>query len=322
MRILVINPPSKTGNGVVRDLVYGCWCSGRRIGGANTPPTSLLYIATVLKEGGHDVKLLDAVSERKSLEEVKQITKNFNIIITSTGSMFFEDAEILSELKKVNPSLTTIIYGSTSTFMLNYIMEMDSFDVIVRGEPEFIIRDVINCIESGDASWKDVKGIGFRENGNIVLNEPYPLIEDLDDLPFLDRRMLPQGVDYFNPIVKRMPYTTMTTSRGCSGQCNFCNVPSFYGRKTRYRSAENVLEELELIESQGYKEVFFRDETFTLFKKRNIEICSEVIKRNIDLTWLCNARVGSVDKEMMKLMKRAGCHTIKFGVESGVQKNS
>lgn len=317
MKILVLNPCSIVTKNVLRDLVYGCWCQGKRIGGAKIPPTNLLSIATVLEANGYDITLLDALAEQKDIEEVKKIIKDFDVVIISTSTMSFrEDATILSELKKENPNLKTIIFGSHPTFMPEDCLKHNGVDIIVQREPEYIIRDIICNFE--DSAWKKVKGIGYEENGKIVLNENYPFIENLDELPFLDREMLPAGIDYFSPIIKRTPYTTMTTSRGCVGKCTFCTAPYFYG-KTRYRTAENVIDELKLIESQGYKEVWFRDETFTVFKKRNDKIYRYMIN-NMNLTWICNARVGTIDRVTAKRMKMAGCHMIKFGVESGVQK--
>ena len=114
-------------------------------------------------------------------------------------------------------------------------------------------------------------------------------LQDLDTLPFPDRSLLPAKVDYFNPVVKRVPYTTAITSRGCPAKCSFCTVPYFYGNRYRRRSAENVLQELELISSLGFREVMFRDETFTAFPERNKTICREMIHPHIDLSWISNA---------------------------------
>jgi radical SAM superfamily enzyme YgiQ (UPF0313 family) len=96
-------------------------------------------------------------------------------------------------------------------------------------------------------------------------------------------------------------------------------VPRLYPDVIQVRTAENVLSELELILSQGYREVFFRDETFTLFQKRNENICHEIITRGWDLGWICNGRLTGLDKPILALMKEAGCHMVKFGVESGDQ---
>ncbi len=320
MKILVLSPFSKSTKNVVRDLIYGCWCTGERIGGTKFPPLNLLYIATVLKEDGHRVELLDAGNDRKAFDDLKMLINEYKVVIISTSSMTFnEDAAILSDLKKKNKKLLTMIFGSHPTFMPKYCLFKDSIDIIIRREPEFIIREVIKRIEKGGEDWKKIKGIGYRENGEIVINDFYPFMNNLDNLPFPDRTMLRKGIEYFNPVVKNIPYTTMITSRGCPGQCVFCTVPPFYGNKNRCRSAESVIEELKLIQRQGYKEVFFRDETFTFYKKRNIRICKSMVEENISLSWVCNARVGTVDKEMMLLMKKAGCHMIRLGVESGVQ---
>ncbi len=320
MKILVLNPPSEVTRNVVRDLIYGCWCKGKRIGGIMFPPLNLLYVATVLNNNGKEVKLLDAAGEGKHMSEIKGVIGDYDVVIIATSTMTFnEDTQILAELKKENNRLITIIFGSHPTFMPNYSLAKEAVDIIVQKEPEYIIRDLIDTLERKDGSWEKTRGIGFRGKERVVINEPYPYVENLDELPFPDRKMLPKHIDYFNPVVKRLPYTTAMTSRGCPGKCNFCTVPSFYGQKTRYRSWESVIEELEIIQSQGYREVFFRDETFTLYKERNVKICQEIIKRKINLSWICNARVGTVDRETMKFMKEAGCHMIKFGVESGDQ---
>lgn len=320
VKVLVLNPPSKYAKNVVRDLIYGCWCKGKRIGGAKIPPINLLSIASVLIKEGHDVKLIDALAEQKPLTEISQCIDKYDVIIISTSTMSFsEDIGVLAEFKRINKSIITVIFGSHPTFMPEHALKFEEVDIIVRREPEYIIRDVINALETGGASWKKVGGIGYREGEKIVLNDYYPLIDNLDNLPIIDRSLLPEDIHYFNPLVKRLPYTTIMTSRGCPAKCNFCTVPVFYGQKVRSRSAESVLTELEFIQNQGYKEVWIRDETFTIFKKRNVQIFNEMLDRGLDLSWICNARVGTVDKDMMTLMKKAGCHTIKFGVESGVQ---
>lgn len=320
MKILVLNPSSKIARNVVRDVLYGCWCKGRRIGGGTVPPFSLLMVATVLKQDGNDVVFIDAQAEQKSVSDIKDCIKGSDIVIISTSTMSFnEDAEMLDEFKKINQKLTTVILGSHPTFMPQYALSKPGVDIIVRREPEFIIRDLMRCMRQGSEKWKEVKGIGYRETSDIKINDYYPFIEDLDQLAFLDVTMLPQGIDYFNPIVKRLPYITTSTSRGCPGRCTFCTAPAFDGMRVRFRSAENVIKEIKFYLERDYREIYFRDDTFVVNRKRNREICESIIKEELDVTWLCNARVGMIDKEDMELMKKAGCHYLKFGVESGVQ---
>ncbi len=320
MNVLVLNPQSQITKNVLRDLVYGCWCKGKRIGGMEVPPTSLLYIATIIKNNNHNVRLLDAAAEQKTPEDLKKIIQDYEVVIISTSTMsFIEDAYFLEELKNINKNLITIVFGSHPTFAPYHTLDKKSIDIIVRREPEFIIRDLINALDKKDNSWKKVKGIGFREGNKKIINELYDFV-DINELPIPDRTMLPKDIDYFNPIIKRMPYTTMITSRGCPARCTFCTVPNFYGSKIRVKTAEKVIEELEIIQGLGYKEVWLRDETFTAYPARNRVIFEEMIKRKIDLTWICNARVGILNEEMVLLMKKAGGHMIKFGVESGSQK--
>lgn len=321
MKILALVPPSKFSRNVARDLIYGCWCKGKRIAGIQFPPLSILSVATVLNRSGHEAALIDAAATDMPLDAVKNMIPRFDAVIVLTSSMTIkEDADILLELKKANSRLRTIVFGSQPTFMPQHTLGREGVDIIVRREPEYILRELMDALEKGDDSWKAVRGIGFKDKeGGSHINDYHEVIQNLDDLPIPDRSMLPKDVDYFNPVVKRMPYTTMFTSRGCPGRCTYCSSPAFYGRTIRMRSANNVIEELKVVQSLGYREVFYRDEIFTVSRQRVVDICEGVLSKNIDLTWICSARIGTVDKPLLQLMKRAGCHMVRLGVESGVQ---
>ncbi len=321
MRVLVLSPPSESTSNVVRDLIYGCWCKGKRIAGAKAPPTNLLYIATILKQHGHDVRLLDASAEFKTAEYVKGIIKDYDTVIFSTSTMSFrEDSLFVDELKRIKPNLKTIMFGSHVTFYPQAsLTHAKSLDIAVRKEPDFIIRDIVNALDEGNDSWKRVRGISYREGGAVRTNPDYPWITNLDDLPIPDRSLLPEGVDYFNPIAKRIPYTTAVTSRACPSKCTFCTVPMFYGQRIAYRSAGNVFLEMKYLVDLGFKEIWFRDETFTIYGKRNRELYKMMHEEDLDLTWIANGKVNTITRNVLKDMKKAGCHMIKFGVESGVQ---
>ncbi|MFC1829461.1 B12-binding domain-containing radical SAM protein, partial [Thermodesulfobacteriota bacterium] len=317
-RILILNPGDRKIKNAVRDFMYGCWCKGRRIGGMQMPPLNHLYITTTLKESGIDTEFVDAAIDYDSFERVIQNLDDFaGVIILSSTNSFKNDIKTLKKLKSHNQELLTILFGSHPTFMPEYCIKEDVVDILIFREPEFIIRDVVKKIVTNQ-DWRGVKGIGFRDNGKLRINEAYPFI-NLDELPIPDRSLLPKGIDYFNPVVKKMPYATMQTSRGCPAQCNFCTVPTFFGRKARFRSVENVMKEIRHIKTLGYREIFFRDETFTAYKKRNIKICESIIDEKIDLSWIANGRVDMIDLEQLTIMKQAGCHLVKFGVESGSQ---
>jgi radical SAM superfamily enzyme YgiQ (UPF0313 family) len=319
MKVLLLNPPTIYTKNVVRDAIYGCWCKGKRIGGTSTPPYPLLLVGTILKNEGHQVRVIDA--QAQAVPDLGKMVLDFDVVIILTSVMTFnEDAEVLKVLKEYNPKLKTLVFGAHPTFLPELCLKKEGVDIIIRGEGEFVIRDLLRAFSKNNSSWKEVRGIGFREGEVIKINEPYPLIENLDELPFVDWSLLPKNYNYFNPLVRRYPYVTDSTSRGCPGRCIFCMDPGFYGKMTRGRSAENVIAGLMKHISEGYKEVYFRDEMFTIFRERNRQIYKEMIKNKMDLTWFCSSRVNTVDKEDLSLMKEAGCHTIKFGVESGVQK--
>lgn len=305
---------------VVRDVLYGCWCAGKRIGGASVPPFPLVQLATILAADGRETTFLDAQAEQKGPEVVAGLVKGFDAVLCSTSTMSFtEDAAYLADLKAANPELTTVIFGSHPTFMPKFALAAPGVDYIVRREPEYVARDLCRGL-AGEADPRSVPGIGYRDaEGQAVLNPHYPFIENLDELPYPNVDFLPQGIHYFNPIVRRLPYMTATTSRGCPGKCTFCTAPAFDGGRVRFASADHVLGLVRYLLSKGYREIYFRDDTFFVNKRRDREIFAGILKDKLDVTWLANARVSGIDPETMELAGKAGCHTIKFGIESGSQ---
>lgn len=319
---LVLRPPTagghSRGRNIVRDFIYGCWCNGRRIGGMQMPPLTELYVATVLNRGGFPSSFLEAdmqPGEFAELENHEFQSLSSALVMTSTQS-FANDVGFLKKLKAANPDCKTILFGSHPTFMPEYCLRDEAVDYIILGEPEVTALELIRHIHEGKSTG-ELPGIGYvdaAENQKISVARPFV---DLDTLPIPDRGLLPKGVDYFNPVIKRAPYTTALTSRGCPFRCIFCTAPAFYGNKTRYRSAASVIEEIGILIGMGYREIFFRDETFTANKKRNNEIYETMLKNKMDFAWIANGRADTVDAEMLSLMKRAGCHMVKFGIESG-----
>lgn len=318
MRILILNPGSKYTKNVIRDVAYGCWCKGRRIGGAKIPPFILMQIASILdKNKDNKVDFIDASGEGININKIESIAKDYDIAIISTSTMsFFEDADYLLQLKKANARLKTIIFGSHPTFLPEVCLKHDGVDFIIIHDPEFAIRNLIEALND-NRDFHKIKGIGYNEQGREIINERYPLF-NLDELPFIDLKFLPK-VNYFNPIVRLMPYIAISTSRGCPGKCTFCTAPYFEGTHLRFQSADYVLKELKYFKENGIREIYFRDETFFVDKARDKKILHTLIEEKINLSWLANARIGLIDEEIIKLAHNAGCHTIKFGVESGNQ---
>jgi len=279
------------------------------------PDVTMLYIATILAQNMHHVILVDGQAEKLSPPDVgKRLLDTELVIINSASMTFRSDVKIVRHLKEANPQLKAIMFGQFPTFFPEVALRED-VDFVVRKEPEYAIKDLTNALENGGS--KKIPGVGFKEDGTIFIHpEPYPW-GDLNTLPFPDRSFLPE-VEYFSPIVSHRPWTAAQTSRGCYARCTFCTVPYFSGRTWRVRSAESVVDEMEIL-SEKYKTIWFRDETFTFSKKRVRDICRLIRERNLDVFWICNARVGTINKDLLKLMKHAGLEVLKFGVESGNQ---
>lgn len=320
-KVLFLKPPAeKSQKNIVRDFIYGCWCNGKRVGGMSMPPTNELLAATHARQPGLDVRFLD--SQYEPFEYKQYVDRKFDgvlaVCIMSSTQSFRHDVETLKSIKSLNPNVYGILYGSHPTFMPEYCVAEDAVDFGVTREAEETLRVLLETLLAG-GNPRDVLGIVYRDdNGEAVVNQARPFF-NMNDLPIPDRTMLPTNVDYFNPVVKRVPFATMFTSRGCPARCNYCTAPTFYGNKTRVRSAEKVIEELEQCRDLGYREIFFRDETFSAYKGRNYTIYDSMLSKGMDFTWVANGRVDMIDREQMVMMKKAGCHMLKFGVETGSQ---
>lgn len=320
MNILFLVPPNLANLNVLRDSVYGCWCKGNRMGGATAPPHPLLLMATCVRDAGHNVCVVDALIDPVGKQKLQSKIAEIDAVVVQTSVMaFLDDCEVLLWLKEQNPDVKTIVCGSMPTFLPEKTLKHDAVDLIVQGEAEEVLVELFRRIE-GRERFNGLVGLGYKEGGKSIITGKASPIENLDLLPHADWSLLDHGQTYFNPIIKRHPYVTELTTRGCFAKCVFCMAPQFYGGKIRGHSADYVLEALEKYQQQGIKEIYFRDEMFTSLKKRNLVIWETMIKKKIDLAWICSSRVNAIDESDIKLMKKAGCHWIKFGVESGSQK--
>jgi len=321
LKIAVIEPLLRTNKNIIRDVIYGCWCGGKRIGGATVPPFEQLTIAAILKNDGHDVVFVDAQMEQLSIDGILQRVEGCRLVITSTSVMTInDDAAFVSRIRQDKPEIKFVAYGSHATFEPMETLKK-GYDYAVQREPEWVLRDLARFMEDEDSeSIFNLLGLSFLDtDGSLIKNNRYPFIEDLDQIPPIDVTMLSDDYVYFNPIVRNLPYITVSSSHGCPAKCSYCTAPFFHGTRTRFASATKVLSEIEHYLSSGIKEIYYRDETFTADRQRVVDICNGVIERGLRFSWICNSRVDTIDRELVFLMKKAGCHLIKFGAESGNQ---
>jgi anaerobic magnesium-protoporphyrin IX monomethyl ester cyclase len=287
--------------------------------GVSSPPLGLAYLASVLRQD-HGVKIIDSNILNYTIEDVERELRSFNpdvVGVTSVTPSIYEAYKVAEIAKKVREDCTVILGGPHATFMPRQTLEECKYvDMIVRGEGEETTRELIEHIEKG-ASLREVKGITFREDNEIIDTEPRPFIKNIDDIPFPSRDLLPLDLYKYNGV----KYTSMLTSRGCPFKCSFCSSSRLFGGFWRGRSPENVLEEMKIIyEEYGVRNIMIVDDTFTLNQERAEKICDGIIKEGWDISWGASSRVDTLSKRLVEKMKKAGCWVIFLGIESGCQK--
>jgi radical SAM superfamily enzyme YgiQ (UPF0313 family) len=274
-----------------------------------SPPLGLGYIASVLQKNNYHVKIADMFDY--SWKEVSRKIKKEDADIvgiscfTWTRIKTFNIAKIA---KQYNPNVKIIMGGSHATFLPHHIFQLSPTDVVVLGEGEITALEVIKALDKGKELSK-VKGIVFKRKRKLIRTGLRPFIKNLDILPF---------PSYNNFELKRYNRGSIITSRGCPFSCQFCSASLFWGRCWRSRSTNNVVDEIEYLNQElGIQHLYMFDDSFTVNRKRVIEICKEILKRKIDIVWYIATRVDLVDKEMLGWCKKAGCREVDYGIESG-----
>jgi radical SAM superfamily enzyme YgiQ (UPF0313 family) len=280
-------------------------------------PLGLCYVAAAFEAANAEVKILDYIvrkySSKKFLEELSLLNPDV-IGITSVTMNFPVAASILKTAKEGFPSAITIMGGPHVSFDYeNTLREFPEIDLIVVGEGEQTIAELLPVIRNRSA-WPGINGIAYRENGTIVVTPKRQLIHDLDSLPLPSRHLLPMS----RYLALGFPITIIT-SRGCPNRCIFCQGQRMVGNRIRNRSAQHVMDEIEDLLAYGFERINFSDDFFTSNARRVKQICDEIRNRRLSFTWTVFARADSVDKELLSIMRDAGCDTISFGIESGNQ---
>ncbi len=282
---------------------------------APAPPLGISYVAAAFLAAGAEVKIFDYIvrgySAAKLRTELEEFTPDV-VGVTSVTMNFPGAAAILTEAKRALPEAITVMGGPHVSFTAAHTLNKHpGIDLIVMGEGE---KTIVELVDAGFKSplFPRIKGIAFRKNGQAEVNEPRPFIPDLDELPLPARHLLPlsryRALGY--PI-------SIITGRGCPYECIFCQGRRMVGKKIRQRSASLVVDEIAAIMSYGIDRINIADDLFVTDKKRVREVCTEIKRRGLRLTWSAFARVNTVDRETLEIMRDTGCDSVSFGVESG-----
>jgi magnesium-protoporphyrin IX monomethyl ester (oxidative) cyclase len=328
MKVLFLNPPQ----------VF----SKTQVNANVTPPLGLLYLASSIREKGHEVDLIDATVERADRitdlkndisirgltfsEIVDKVDEQTDLIgISNLFSLTFPVViELIDNLKNAFPDIKIVLGGAHPSALPKLCLEKSKADFIIIGEGELSFADLINCLENS-ASVDGIDGIAFEHNNEIVVNPKTNYIRDLDGLPFPARDLL-NLEKYYSTHEAHGPsqgaWTPILSSRGCPFKCTFC-TSKLWNRRFRTRSAQNVVEEIEhCIEEYGITEFHFEDENMTLKNERVREMCRLIIDKGVKIKWQTpnGIRAGDTACDTLDIMKQSGCCHITVAPESGSER--
>jgi radical SAM superfamily enzyme YgiQ (UPF0313 family) len=313
--ILFVNPPSPDGRIYIRDIDR----SGRYSREDTIwPQSNLAYLAAAVSDR-YSVDLVDCIAVRMDWDALKEYINNKKprYVVSNVISSIVSN-DVKAGALAHNIGAKTIVIGPHVTALPKESLEKyPELDYVIIGEAEEGIRELIDAIED-KKPLDTVRGIGFKkDDGTICITGDRPPIEDLNALRYPRHDLLPLD-KYVLPIIGKK-YTFVMTSRGCPFNCIFCRSPVMWGKKVRKRSPDNVIGELKELKKIGVDNIIFHSDTFTLDRKWILELCQKMIDEKLNIRWIANSRANTIDKELLTLMKAAGCWMIAYGFESGSQ---
>jgi len=290
-------------------LAYPFRADAYRKVGFILPPLGIAYIAGVLRDHGHDVRIIDY----NVTDERTDFGKYDMVGISADTSRYKSSLRLAKEAK--DAGCTVVMGGPHVSYMDEEVLSTGLCDFVVREEGEQTMRELAEAI--GTVRTADIKGISYLRDGNVQRNPARGFMDNIDDL--LPARDLLDMNAYRHLEMGGRKMTSILTSRGCPFGCSFCCSTEFSGRKWRARSPERVVDEIEEIGARyGFNGIAFLDDNFTLDPDRVVRICEEIMRRGIDIYWWCFSRADTLlkNEEMVARMAEAGCRYIFTGFES------
>ena len=311
--VLFVNPPSPDGEVFIRDI--------HRVGRRSRekmiwPQTELAGLAAVMEEAGYTTEIIDCIAEYMDWPHFQAILEHWRprYMVTNVTAPTLKNDLTTTFLAK-SLGTTTIAIGSHVTPMAYETMNhFPSLDVVIRHEPEFTLRELVQTLEAG-GTLHGVQGTIFRHEGEIVANPDRPFVDNLDDLPMPLYHKLPLQ-KYRIPML-RGPYCFVVTSRGCPAGCRFCIKHVMWQNTVRSHSPERILAEMKMLASLGVTNIHFYADLFTVDRQVVIDLCKLIVKDGTKFKLTSNSRVDFIDEEMLYWMGKAGFWMISWGLESG-----
>lgn len=319
MKVMLINPP------VSFDVFYGEWDMSDVK--SSSPPLGILSLASMIRKYGYQVKVVDAHADGLNEDAIKMVIKEFNpdiVGITAMTVMISAAAKIAEIVKEVNSDITTILGGVHVTAEpIETLRRYPDFDYATIGEGEVVFTEFLEKFRKHE-ELSSIQSLVYRkELGGINVNERRAFFKGLDEFPPPAFDLVPNLFNHYRLSVfgtKKFKSVGLVTSRGCTGKCTFCDL-GVVGRGYRANTAEYLINLMkDLYTNYGVSDFLFYDDLFVGSRPRLQEVCDMIIREKLPFTWSCCARVDFIHKDMLKLMKDAGCWMIEYGIESGSQR--
>jgi len=290
----------------------------------NLQPLNLCYLAASSRRAGFDSEIIDSPALGLGVEDAAGlvIKKSPKYVGITANSCSVNNAGVLARLiKRHNNNIITVLGGThISSLPKETMSAFDGFDVGVIGEGEEVMVNLSNALENMQ-DLRQVKGIIFRNNGDLVVTPGQQPIADLDCLPVPAWDLLPDFSRYVPSLVRlrKLPAALLVTSRGCNKSCLFCDR-SVFGKSVRSHSPDYIVELIKYLSDRfKVREIVFKDPDFAHSREQILEFCHKLINSRIDIKWNCMVRADSVDRQVLSAMKSSGCWQISLGIESGAQ---
>lgn len=311
-----------------------------------TMPLGLCYLAAMVRQRGHEVKILDCLAEGYkhqekrggnvvyglSDDEILKRIESFSPQLIGCSALFSCQSDMTDELcrliKQHYEHIPIVTGGMHATVHPHELLASPAINFVLRGEADYTFADLVDALEN-HKDYSQIDGIGYKTvGGQVIVREKNFFIQDLDSIPFPARDLLSVDI-YYNAglahglVLKSKKNINLITSRGCPASCIFCTIHQLWGRKFRARTARNVLAELEQIKNQyGAEHIQFEDDNLTFDIERAKEIFRGMVEKKFNFSWNTPNGVAlwRMDEEALRLMKKAGCYSVTFAVESGSQR--
>jgi anaerobic magnesium-protoporphyrin IX monomethyl ester cyclase len=294
------------------------------------PPLGLAYIASFLRKEGHTVAIQDLKQTPLDRAELSAVIAGFAPDVLGMGlyTVTVPVGEEIADLcRAAVPGCFVVVGGPHPAGAPEESARNRHFDAAAVGEGEVMMLDLLRALDEGGGADRlaTVAGLWLTRDprdpdSELLKAPPRGWIDDLDSLPWPARDLLPPLDSYAMTMFqyREWPATTIYTSRGCPYSCIFCERREILGNKFRVHSPDYVVDEIEHLQSEyGIREIFFYDDTFTLDHRRVMQICEAIVRRGVDISWNISTHVNTVDRELLRAMKQAGCWQIAYGIETG-----